>query len=203
MSDFEGGGLWSKPKPEASFESNMNLVTSKADKLATDAYSTIKTIAKETAKARAEKAEEAAKATLPAPPAPPAPAPPATPTPPTATTPATATPAKATDTDEEPDLSFFEQIKKDVKDGKFSDIVKSLPSLPPFPSALVMQIIMSLNDIFQQNIGKVGQYANATIDSEIEKKKNELELTKALGEQSKKTNLETHMPVYISHVLNK
>ena len=206
----EGGGLWSKPKP--TFESNMNLVTSKADQLATNVYSTAKTIAKEVAKARAEKAaENAAKKAAPATPAPSTatPATPATPpapdTPSTpATTPATsATPATADKEEEEPDLTFFEQIKKDAKDGKFTDIVKSLPSPPPFPTALVMQIIMSLNDIFQQNIGKVGQYANITIDSEIEKKKNELELTKALGEQAKKTDLETHMPIYVTHVLNK
>ena len=117
--------------------------------------------------------------------------------------PATATPpAPATDKEEE-DLSFFDQIKKDAKDGKFSDIMKSLPSPPPLPIGLIMEIVGSLNDIFKQNIGKVGQYTNIYIDSELEKKKNELELTKALGEHAKKTDLEKQMPIYIEHVLNQ
>jgi len=97
------------------------------------------------------------------------------------------------------DLSVFEQIKKKIKDGDFSDIIKSLPSPPPFPTALVMQIAMSLNDIFQQNIGKIGKAVGDTIDIEIEKKKNELALTKALGEQATKTELESHMKSYIEH----
>jgi hypothetical protein len=60
-----------------------------------------------------------------------------------------------------------------------------------------------LNDIFQQNIGKVSKYAEASIDYELEKKKNELSLTKALGEQATKTKLDEHMPAYINHVMNK
>ena len=101
------------------------------------------------------------------------------------------------------DLTVFEQIKKKIKDGDFSDIVKSLPSPPPFPTALVMQIAMSLNDIFQQNIGKIGKAVGDTIDIEIEKKKNELALTKALGEQATKTELESHMKSYIEHEFTK
>jgi hypothetical protein len=106
-----------------------------------------------------------------------------------------------TDVVNDDELTVFQQIKKKIKDGDFSDIVKSLPSPPPFPTALVMQIVGSLNDIFQQNIGKVSKYAEASIDYELEKKKNELELTKALGEEAKKTNLNTHMPAYINHVM--
>ena len=104
----------------------------------------------------------------------------------------------------EPDeMTIFAQIKKKIKDGDFSDIVKSLPSPPPFPTALVMQIAMSLNDIFQQNIGKIGKAVGDTIDIEIEKKKNELALTKALGEQATKTELESHMKSYIEHEFTK
>jgi hypothetical protein len=104
----------------------------------------------------------------------------------------------------EPDeMTIFEQIKKKIKDGDFSDIVKSLPSPPPFPTALVMQIAMSLNDIFQQNIGKIGKAVGDTIDIEIEKKKNELALTKALGEQATKTELESHKKSYIEHEFTK
>lgn len=106
-----------------------------------------------------------------------------------------------TDVVNDDELTVFQQIKKKIKDGDFSDIVKSLPSPPPFPTAIVMQIVGSLNDIFQQNIGKVSKYAEASIDYELEKKKNELELTKALGEEAKKTNLNTHMPAYINHVM--
>jgi hypothetical protein len=99
------------------------------------------------------------------------------------------------------EITVFQQIKQKIKDGDFSDIVKSLPSLPPFPTTVVMQIIGSLNDIFQQNIGKVGKAVEVAVDIEIEKKNNELALTKALGEQSKKTDLKTHMPAYINHVM--
>lgn len=99
------------------------------------------------------------------------------------------------------DLTVFQQIKQKMKDGDFTDIIKSLPSLPPFPAGLVMQILGSLNEIFQQNIGKVGQYTNVYIDSELEKKKNELELVKSLGEEAKKTNLKSHMPTYINHIM--
>jgi len=101
------------------------------------------------------------------------------------------------------ELTIFQEIKKKIKDGDFSDIIKSLPSPPPFPTAIVMQIISSLNDIFQQNIGKISKFAENAIDAELEKKKNELSLTKALGEQATKTNLEEHMPAYINHVMNK
>ena len=101
------------------------------------------------------------------------------------------------------ELSIFEQIKKDAKSGKFEDIMKSLPSPPPFPTAVVMQIVGALNDIFQQNIGKVSKFAEAAIDAELEKKKNELELSKALGEQAKKTDLKSQMTTYVQHVLNK
>ena len=107
--------------------------------------------------------------------------------------------AKSANGDEE--LTVFQQIKQKIKDGDFSDIVKSLPSLPPFPTAVVMQIVGSLNDIFQQNIGKVGKAVEVAVDTEIEKKNNELALTKALGEQAKKTDLKTHMPAYINHVM--
>ncbi len=107
--------------------------------------------------------------------------------------------AKSANGDEE--ITVFQQIKQKIKDGDFSDIVKSLPSLPPFPTTVVMQIIGSLNDIFQQNIGKVGKAVEVAVDIEIEKKNNELALTKALGEQSKKTDLKTHMPAYINHVM--
>jgi hypothetical protein len=66
-----------------------------------------------------------------------------------------------------------------------------------------MQIAMSLNDIFQQNIGKVSKAVGYTIDIEIEKKKNELALTKALGEEVTKTKLEPHMKTYIEHEFTK
>lgn len=107
--------------------------------------------------------------------------------------------AKSANGDEE--ITVFQQIKQKIKDGDFSDIVKSLPSLPPFPTTVVMQIVGSLNDIFQQNIGKVGKAVEVAVDTEIEKKNNELALTKALGEQAKKTDLKTHMPAYINHVM--
>ena len=104
---------------------------------------------------------------------------------------------------ESDDLTVFDQIKKKIKDGDFSDIVKSLPAPPPFPTAVVMQILMSLNEMFQQNIGKISKAVGDTIDIEIEKKKNELALTKALGEQATKTELEPHMKAYIEHELTK
>ena len=101
------------------------------------------------------------------------------------------------------DLTVFEQIKKKIKDGDFSDIVKSIPSPPSFPAAVVTQILMSLNEMFQQNIGKISKAVGDTIDIEIEKKKNELALTKALGEQVTKTELEPHMKAYIEHEFAK
>ena len=104
---------------------------------------------------------------------------------------------------ESDDLTVFDQIKKKIKDGDFSDIVKSLPAPPPFPTAVVMQILMSLNEMFQQNIGKISKAVGDTIDIEIEKKKNELALTKALGEQVTKTELEPHMKAYIAHEFAK
>ena len=104
---------------------------------------------------------------------------------------------------ESDDLTVFDQIKKKIKDGDFSDIVKSLPAPPPFPTAVVMQILMSLNEMFQQNIGKISKAVGDTIDIEIEKKKNELALTKALGEQVTKTELEPHMKAYIEHEFAK
>ena len=104
---------------------------------------------------------------------------------------------------ESDDLTVFDQIKKKIKDGDFSDIVKSLPAPPPFPTAVVMQILMSLNEMFQQNIGKISKAVGDTIDIEIEKKKNELALTKALGEQVTKTQLEPHMKAYIEHEFAK
>ena len=104
---------------------------------------------------------------------------------------------------ESDDLTVFDQIKKKIKDGDFSDIVKSIPAPPPFPTAVVMQILMSLNEMFQQNIGKISKAVGDTIDIEIEKKKNELALTKALGEQATKTELEPHMKAYIEHELTK
>jgi len=99
------------------------------------------------------------------------------------------------------ELSFWSQIKKDAKSGNFENLAKSLPSLPPFPAAEVMKILTSLNELYQQNFPKIGQFATIYIDNEVTKKKNELELNQALAEQTKKTDLDKHMDIYIQHVL--
>ena len=62
---------------------------------------------------------------------------------------------------------------------------------------------MSLNEMFQQNIGKISKTVGDTIDIEIEKKKNELALTKALGEEATRTKLEPYMKTYIEHEFTK
>jgi hypothetical protein len=99
------------------------------------------------------------------------------------------------------ELSFWSQIQKDAKSGNFENLAKSLPSLPPFPAAEVMKILTSLNELYQQNFPKIGQFATIYIDNEVTKKKNELELNQALAEQTKKTDLDKHMDIYIQHVL--
>ena len=101
------------------------------------------------------------------------------------------------------DLTVFQQIKQQIKDGNFTDIVKSLPSPPAFPTDLVKQILGTLNDIFQQNIGKVTKLAEVSIDYELERKKNDLELNKLLGAEATKTKLGPHMPAYINHIVNQ
>lgn len=102
----------------------------------------------------------------------------------------------------EPDeLSVFEQIKQKVKDGDFSDIVKSLPSPPPFPTAIVMQIASTLNDIFQQNVGKISTFATTAIDTEVAKQKNKLKLNNEMSERATGPALDAHMNLYISQAL--
>ena len=102
----------------------------------------------------------------------------------------------------EPDeLSIFEQIKKKAKEGDFSDIVKSLPSPPPFPTAIVMQIVSTLNDIFQQNVGKISTFATTAIDTEVAKQKNKLKLNNDMAERATGEALDKHLNIYVTQAL--
>jgi len=106
---------------------------------------------------------------------------------------------KASNGDDE--LTVFQQIKKKIKDGDFSDIVKSLPSPPPFPTAIVMQIVGSLKDIFDQNIGKVSQLATSLVDNELAKYQNKLKLNNEMAQRATGPALDKHMNIYISQSL--
>ena len=57
--------------------------------------------------------------------------------------------------------------------------------------------------MFQQNIGKISKTVENIIDIEIEKKKNALALTKALGEEATRTKLGPYMKTYIEHEFTK
>jgi hypothetical protein len=102
----------------------------------------------------------------------------------------------------EPDeLSVFEQIKQKMKEGDFSDIVKSLPSPPPFPTAAVMQVVGALNDIFQQNVGKISTFATAAIDTELAKQQNKLKLNNEMAARATGAALDKHMNIYVTQAL--
>jgi hypothetical protein len=150
---------------------------------------------------------------------------PITPTDPNTATPSTPTPMKTTDpntatpstpitptdhnTDPEPDedISFIDQIRKEAKEGKFKklseSIKESIPSLPPFPAAAVLQIVTTLSGIFQQNIGKVSEYANTVLKLEMAKKKHQLELNDAFAEKATGPALDEHMGKYVDTVLSR
>ena len=100
---------------------------------------------------------------------------------------------------ENPEVSIFKQLSNDFKEGNFPKAAL----IPPLPSGIVMQIIGSLNQLFQENFPKVGKLASIYIDKEVLEKENELKLNEALAEQVKKTDLDKHMDVYIKSVLNK
>jgi len=106
---------------------------------------------------------------------------------------------KASNGDDE--LTVFQQIKKKIKDGDFSDIVKSLPTIPPFPTAIVMQIVGSLKDIFDQNIGKVSQLATSLVDNELAKYQNKLKLNNEMAQRATGPALDKHMNIYVSQSL--
>jgi len=99
------------------------------------------------------------------------------------------------------DLTVFQQIKQKMQNGDVSDIVKSIPSPPPIPAALVVQIITSLKEIFDTNIGKVGQYANAYMDNAVAKKKTQLRINNELAELAKGDELKPYVKTYIDHSL--
>ena len=102
----------------------------------------------------------------------------------------------------EPDeLSVFAQIKQKMKEGDFSDIVKSLPSPPPFPTAAVMQVVGALNDIFQQNVGKISTFATAAIDTELAKQQNKLKLNNEMAARATGAALDKHMNIYVTQAL--
>ena len=102
----------------------------------------------------------------------------------------------------EPDeLSVFAQIKQKIKEGDFSDIVKSLPSPPPFPTAAVMQVVGALNDIFQQNVGKISTFATAAIDTELAKQQNKLKLNNDMAARATGAALDKHMNIYVTQAL--
>ena len=102
----------------------------------------------------------------------------------------------------EPDeLSVFAQIKQKMKEGDFSDIVKSLPSPPPFPTAAVMQVVGALNDIFQQNVGKISTFATAAIDTELAKQQNKLKLNNDMAARATGEALDKHMNIYVTQAL--
>ena len=102
----------------------------------------------------------------------------------------------------EPDeLSVFAQIKQKMKEGDFSDIVKSLPSPPPFPTAAVMQVVGALNDIFQQNVGKISTFATAAIDTELAKQQNKLKLNNDMAARATGAALDKHMNIYVTQAL--
>jgi hypothetical protein len=102
------------------------------------------------------------------------------------------------DSNGDDELTVFQQIKKKMKDGDFSDIVKSLPTIPPFPTAIVMQIVGSLKDIFDQNIGKVSQLATSLVDNELAKYQNKLKLNNEMAQRATGPALDKHMNIYVS-----
>ena len=99
------------------------------------------------------------------------------------------------------DLTVFQQIKQKMQNGDVSAIIKSIPSPPPIPAALVVQIITSLKEIFDTNIGKVGQYANAYMDNAVAKKKTQLRINNELAELAKGDELKPYVKTYIDHSL--
>ena len=110
--------------------------------------------------------------------------------------------------DPEPEeLSFIDQIRKDAKEGNFTKLGKalkeSLPSLPDFPAATVMNIVGTLTDLFKQNIPKVSDYANAVVKLEIAKKQHQLELNDAFAAKATGPALDEHMGEYVKNVLSK
>jgi hypothetical protein len=105
-----------------------------------------------------------------------------------------------TDTEPEKEISWFQQIKSDFKKGSFPK-VDPFGFLPPFPAATALQVMASLNTIFQENIGKVNKYANVYIDNEIAKKKHELDLENSLAEQITDASLKHKVDAYVDHVL--
>jgi hypothetical protein len=105
------------------------------------------------------------------------------------------------------ELSFMEQITKDAKAGKFTKLAQSLkeslPSLPPFPAAAVLDVVGTLTDLFKQNIPKVSDYANAVVKLEIAKKQHQLELNDAFAEKATGPALDEHMGEYVKTVLSR
>lgn len=104
--------------------------------------------------------------------------------------------------EKEPELSWFERIKHDFQTkGNFPKI-DPLGFLPPFPAVAVLQALSSVNKIFQENLPKVGEYATLTIDTEIAKKRHNLEIIDALAEQTKHSNLQHKVDDYVDHILD-
>ena len=101
----------------------------------------------------------------------------------------------------------MDQIRQEAKEGKFQKLAESIkesvPSLPPFPAAAVLQIVTALGGIFQKNIDKVGEYTNAVIKLEMAKKKHQLELNDAFAEKATGPALDEHMGEYVKTVLSK
>jgi len=65
-----------------------------------------------------------------------------------------------------------------------------------------MGIVSDLSKMFQQNIGKVSEYANAVVKLEVAKKNHELELNNAFAKEATKEKvLNENMGKYIETVL--
>jgi hypothetical protein len=84
-----------------------------------------------------------------------------------------------TETDSDSDtkidnISWFKIIKSDFEKGNFPKI-DPLGFLPPFPAAAALQVMGTLNNIFQTNQSKVAKLATVSMDSEIAKKEHEIE----------------------------
>jgi len=78
------------------------------------------------------------------------------------------------ETNEKKNISWFKIIKSDFEKGNFPK-VDPFSFLPPFPAAAALQVMETLNDIFQTNKSKVAKLATVSMDNEIAKKEHEIE----------------------------
>jgi len=73
------------------------------------------------------------------------------------------------------DMSWFQIMKNDFEKGNFPKI-DPWGFLPPFPAATALQVMATLNDVFQTNKDKVSKLVTITIDHEIAKKKHDIQM---------------------------